>query len=140
LSVAVDPFAATRLPPLDFAHHISDTNSRQVVFVAELWQNEQWVARCVAPFVPSKHLSLRDPQLAAKAYTDGEQFTVEVTAQALARFVEVALEGADVIFSDNYFDVPAGRTQVVTSHAPAGWTLEQVGAALRLRSLFDSYS
>ena len=63
-----------------------------------------------------------------------------VTAQGLARFVELALEGADLVFSDNYFDLPAGRTRVVTAPLPPGWTAEQAQAALRLRSLYNSYA
>jgi len=62
-----------------------------------------------------------------------------VKTQFLARFVELELEGADGIFSDNYFDLPAGKSQTVTCPLPDGWMLEQAKAALRVRSLYDSY-
>ncbi len=58
---------------------------------------------------------------------------------SLARFVELELEGADVVFSDNYFDLPAGQSLNVTCPLPEGWTLEQARAAVRVRSLYDSY-
>jgi beta-mannosidase len=57
----------------------------------------------------------------------------------LARFVELELEGADVVFSDNYFDLPAGQPVTITCPLPEGWSLEQARAALRVRSLFESY-
>jgi len=51
-----------------------------------------------------------------------------VSAQSLARF------------SDNYFDVPAGRTVRVTCSLPEGWRVEQARASLQVRSLYDSFS
>jgi beta-mannosidase len=65
--------------------------------------------------------------------------TIQVTSNSLARFVELELEGADVIFSDNYFDLPAGQTLSVSCPLPEGWRLEQAPAALRVRSLYDSF-
>ena len=59
--------------------------------------------------------------------------------QRLARFVWLALDGADVVFNDNYFDVPAGRTMTVRVPALDGWTAERVRASLRVRSLVDSF-
>jgi beta-mannosidase len=63
-----------------------------------------------------------------------------LSAQSLARFVELSFEEVDVIFSDNYFDIPAGAKIQVTCQMPAGWTLSQARQALRLRSLFDSFA
>src|SRR6266511_864847 len=91
------------------------------------------------PFAPSKHLRLEDPQIDAAAYQIGRSLMVELRGQSLARFVELALEGADVVWSDNYFDLPAGRSIGATCGLPEGWTLEQAQAALRVRSLVDSY-
>jgi beta-mannosidase len=54
--------------------------------------------------------------------------------------VELSLDGADVIFSDNYFDLPAGREAVITCPLPAKWTLEQAQTALKARSVYDSYT
>jgi beta-mannosidase len=47
--------------------------------------------------------------------------------------------GADVIFSDNYFDVPAGWTIEVHCPVPAGWTVAQLRDAVSVRSLYDSF-
>jgi beta-mannosidase len=140
--VSVDPFAVTHLPPLDLAEHITDANSRDVVLVVELCQDPAGppAGACVAPFVPSKHLSLRDPELSVHAAVQGDQLHIEITANSLARFVELALAGVDTVFSDNYFDLPAGRTRVVTAPLPQGWTQQQARDALRMRSLFDSYA
>jgi beta-mannosidase len=54
--------------------------------------------------------------------------------------VECVFEGADVIFSDNYFDLPAGRTVNIDAPLPSGWTLLQVQKAFKVRSIYDSYA
>jgi beta-mannosidase len=50
------------------------------------------------------------------------------------------LAGADVIFSDNYFDLPAKRDFIVTAPLPAGWDLAKARAAFKVRSVYDTYS
>jgi beta-mannosidase len=57
----------------------------------------------------------------------------------LARFVELELEDADVIFSDNYFDLPAGQPVTINCPQPEGWGVEEARAAMKVRSLFESY-
>jgi beta-mannosidase len=70
----------------------------------------------------------------------GDQLVVDLAARSLARFVELRLDGADVVFSDNYFDVPAGRTLRVSAPLPEGWSLDRARAALKVRSLYDSFA
>ena len=89
--------------------------------------------------MPNKHLVLGDPGLRTSVTEANGGFEVEITAQALARFVWLELDGAEVLFSDNYFDLPAGRTAALTFTAPQGWTVDRVRQALRVRSLVDSF-
>ena len=56
------------------------------------------------------------------------------------RLVELTLDNADVIFSDNYFDLPARRTVAISCPLPLGWTLADAQAALRVRSVYDSFA
>jgi beta-mannosidase len=69
----------------------------------------------------------------------GAQLRLRLRAQALARFVELALDGTDAIFSDNYFDLPAQTEVIITCPVPQGWTIDRARQALRVRSLFESY-
>jgi beta-mannosidase len=143
-TVSVEALASTLVCDLDLGGCVSDANRRHVILVCELLQGDQRVALNVATFVPSKHLSLAEPGLTVEVRQDGDQLVFEVTAQTLARFVELAFADVDdadrVVFSDNYFDVPAGRTVTVTCPLPEGWTLEQARQALQVRSLYDSFA
>ncbi|MBN1875574.1 MAG: glycoside hydrolase family 2 protein, partial [Anaerolineae bacterium] len=98
------------------------------------------IAQRVATFVPDKHLALVEPELSAKVSQWEGALVIEVTAKSLARFVEVGLFGADVVFSDNNFDVPAGRSVRVTCPLLPGWTLEDARDALWMRSLYNSFA
>ena len=133
------PLADTPIQALDFADVISDANKRNVVFVAELWEGETRVACSVSGFAPIKHLALTNPNLKVEAELKDDTLTFNVSAQSLARFVELSLADIDVVFNDNYFDVPAGTSVKVTAPLPSGWTLEQAKKALQVRSLIDSY-
>jgi beta-mannosidase len=137
--VTAAPLADTAITSFDFSDKVSDDNKRNLVFVAELWQGNDRIATSVSGFAPIKHLELADPGLKINVSLKEGTLTFEVSAQSLARFVELALEGADVVFSDNYFDVPAGATMKITAPLPSGWTLEQARGALQVRSLIDSY-
>ena len=108
--------------------------------MAELLQDGAVLATSVTPFAPNKHLELTRPGLSVVMRKEKQQAVVAVTAQTLARFVELKFEGADVVLSDNYFDVPAGRTVVVTCPIPAGWTVARMRKALQVQSLYESFA
>jgi beta-mannosidase len=130
----------THVITLDLDEHLTADNQRELVFISELWQADQRLALKLATFVPDKHLVLKDPELRVDVQQEGDQLIFELQAQSLARFVELALSGADGVFSDNFIDVPAGRTISVTCPRPAGWSLDQARAALQVRSLYDSFT
>ena len=132
--------AATRVSKLDFSSYLTDDNIRTLVFIVELFKDGRYISRQTASFSPIKHLSLTDPALSANLHEEKGQLTVELTSSSLALLVEVSLIGADVVFSDNYFNLPAGRTVLITCPLPAGWTLSQAQKAIQLRSVYDLYS
>ena len=146
-SLGVDLVPA-KVCSLDFVNRVSDNpsslsgawNNRDVVFVPALWEGDEQGATRVAPLVPNKHLSLVDPGLSVEVRVQDDQLVCEVTAGSLARFVELSLDGVDVVWSDNYFDVPGGRTVAVTCPLPEGWTVDRVRGALAVRSLYDSFT
>jgi beta-mannosidase len=145
--VLAAPLASTELCTLDFVNRVTDDPSaplgtgtrRGVIFVAELWHGDERTAIVVAPLVRDKHLELVAPGLTVDVIVQDDELVCQVTAQSLARYVELSLAGVDVVWSDNYFDVPAGRAVSVSCPLPKGWTIEQARKALRVRSLYDSF-
>jgi beta-mannosidase len=146
--VSAAPLASTEVCTLDFVNRLAGKVSdsaekpcvRDAVFVCELWGGDLLVSRCVTGFVPPKHVALVEPELEIDVGQQDAQLVVHVTAHSLARFVELSLEGVDVVFSDNYVDVPGGRTVAVTCALPEGWSVDRARNALRVRSLYDSFA
>jgi beta-mannosidase len=128
--------ADTRVGSYDFSTMVSAENQRKVVFIAEMLQDGELVSRSVTPFAANKHLELRGPGLKVISHVEGQTLCVDVSARTMARFVELSIEGADAIFSDNYFDVPAGITVTVKTPLPENWTTE---SRVQARSLYDSF-
>lgn len=116
--------ATTLIETPDIESHVDKENRRGLIFIAELWQGEGRLALKAAPFVPDKHLALEDPRLQLQVQVQNGTASITLRAESLARHVELSLEGAEVVFSDNYFDLPAGREAVVTFPLPEGWTAE----------------
>ena len=65
-------------------------------------------------FAEPKHTELPDPGLSwSVARTGGMSFVVSVRAKHLARDVSLEVEGADVEFDDNVFDIDGGSVKTV---------------------------
>jgi beta-mannosidase len=139
-AVKAAPFEVIRVVSLDFSSRLNDDLRRDLVFVAELWQGEQLLARQTAYFLPTKHLKLVEPQITAQLQIEDGVIYIELISSSLARLVECAFAGADVVFSDNYFDLPANRPAIITAPLPAGWRLFQAQAAFNVRSIYNSYA
>ncbi len=118
---------------------------RKTVLVTELLQDASRCALAVVPFVPDKHLALRRPTIQTEVVAAGAAegsstaATVVLRSDVLARWVELSLDGADVAFDDNYFDLPAGREIAIGFRLPPGWDLERARAALRVRSVAGTF-
>jgi beta-mannosidase len=138
--IEAKPFGVTPVESLDFSEHLNDDSIRQLVFMAELCQGEKCLSRQTSFFVPTKHLSLSNPKVSAKVTLKEGLLTIQMSSKSLARLLECSLTGVDMIFSDNYFDLPAQKAITITTTLPAGWNLAKARTALKVRSVYDSYS
>jgi beta-mannosidase len=123
---------------------------RATVLVAELWRDGALETRSVTTFGPDKQLALRKPNLEVSVWAStgseneadadgsGRRAFVRLLSDTLVRGVELSVEGADVVFSDNYFDLPAGRRVEVSFEMPPGWSIGDAG--VRVRSVIDTYA
>jgi beta-mannosidase len=138
-AVNAAPLADTPVFRKDFAEKVQDENRRSVVFTCQLLQDGKLLTCLVGAFAPPKHLEMVEPGIQVSAKAEGEQLVIDLTAKTLARFVELSFEGQDVVFSDNYFDLPASCQVRVTCPLPQGITADSAQSALRVRSLYDSF-
>ena len=118
----------------------STDERRSLVLVTELLEAGSRRSLIVTPFVPDKQLALGRPAIETAIEGSDGRATVRQRSDTLARWVELSLDGADVIFSDNYFDLPAGRDVSVSFALPEGWDLDRARRAIRVRSVVDTYA
>ena len=135
--VNVEPYQSKEITSATF--ELSDEQRRRTIFVCSLARAGKITDTKLALFTANKHLELADPALKVDVQADKDQAVFTITSRSLARFVQLSLEEADVVFSDNYFDVPVGWPVTVTAPIPSGWSLDQVKQALRVVSLYDSF-
>ena len=140
VEVEIPSQAALQVCAQDFSEYITEENIRKLVFITELYQGERLHSRQTAFFAPIKHLELEEPGIRLNAGEEDGTLNLELRATSMALLVEVALHGVDVVFSDNYFNLPAGRSVEICCPMPPGWTLDQATAALRIRSVYDSFA
>lgn len=140
MAVTVAPQSNMLVRALDFTGRVGGKEGRHIVLIAELWQADELIGHSLATFVPNKHLALVNPRLQWDVEEENGRARIWLQATSLARFVELSVEGADVVFSDNYFDLSPNRARLVDVPLPAGWTLDRLRDSLRVRSLYESYA
>ena len=119
--VVVPPFTSVWLDRQDF----SDTAFLDNHYDYALEVNGETVSEGSVLFTAPKHYHFADPELTWKL--EGDE--VVVTAACYARSVEIDSPDADLVLSDNYFDMEAGSRRVKI--------LRGKPKALTLRSVYD---
>lgn len=137
--VQVSPFDSRQVFISDFSSVVNAENERELFFFACLQQNGEWIGQSLVTFVKDKHLVLSAPRLTIQLELAGGSIHLEIASDRLARFIEISLAGADVVFNDNYFDLVANEPRMIQFQAPEGWSLEQIEKNLQIKSLVDSY-
>lgn len=93
-------------------------------------------------FVKTKHFNFTDPQIQFLVMEHAEKFVISLNSKAFAKFVEIDLSYADVILSDNYFDLSAGVSKTISvekSDISICLSLSQLKEKLKIRSIYDTY-
>ena len=121
---------------LDFSEELAGDAIRRAVLVTELVVNGKPAGLAMTSFVPSKHLELKRAKLTVEPKRDDDGAYVEVSSDVAARWVCLSVPKRDVIFSDNCFDLPAGRTITVRVESEIDDTDL---AKIKAYSLRDSY-
>ena len=123
----------------DFAE-LTAGRERGVYLEYQLLEGETLVRNEVCFFVRPKYLELLPAAIEVEVAEQADHFVLTLSCDVFAAMVELQLEGADAVFSDNYFSL-TGTRQIFLSKSDLSvpMTGEQLKDALRVRSLRDSY-
>lgn len=125
---------------------VSDPAAENCLIAATVRFDDGTVSESVETIVPYKHMNLPCPHITAKVAEteDGAAYEITLQTDCFAAFVELDFEGADVIFSDNYFPMIRKEPYKVTVRKRdiLRGTFKDAAAfkqRLRVRSLRNTY-
>lgn len=120
----------------------SNEDKRNVYFSYKLIERERVISHETVLFTPAKHFHFEEPYLISKFEEDDENIYIKLQSKSLAKFIELSLENTDVIFSNNYFDLPPNEEYLVTidkQEKKEITSLNDIEKNLIIKSYFDSY-
>ena len=93
------------------------------------------VSKATLLFVKPKRFEFVDPGIKVQISGVGRSYTLNVSAEAFAKDVEIYFEGVDVILSENYFDItsPAPIKISLVTTSSVGISSFELEDALRVR-------
>jgi beta-mannosidase len=101
----------------------------------------QTVSDNLVTLVYPRELKLGDPELSAKVMEKGPgEFIVTLAARHPALWTWLELAGGDARYSQNFIHVAEGRAATINVQPAKAMTLKEFQAALRVRSLYDTYA
>ncbi len=125
--ITVEPFSSYWLRELDMEKELPEFDVRRHHLTYRFLVKGQQVSSGSVLFCPPKHYEFANPQLTAVISEDGK--SVQVSARAYAKAVELFDEEGKVRFSDNDFDMEPGTVTVQVE--------EGCAEHLRVRSVYD---
>lgn len=132
--------SSTLAVALDFSKKIDEKNRGEYYLEFTFESGSKALSKGMALFVKPKDFNFSNPKISCKVTDDGSRFTLSVKSVAFAKSVFLELTDTDCIFSDNYFDLSAGKELKITvekSSLSDDLTPEQFLEQLRIISVYD---
>ena len=136
----VDRLSSARGVTLDRQSMINQADPREIYLEYLFYQEGNLVSVGTMLFVKPKHFMFLDPKLTFDTCETEDRFIIILKAQAFAKYVNVELEGIDVVFSDNYFDLSAGAEKeiwVKKPEMPTKCSFDEFKGKIMITSLFE---
>lgn len=111
--VKVDGLSAKACQYLDFSDEINENTKYQTYLEATLYIDGEAYSKTTVIFTKPKHFDFLNPQLNFQVEEGNQQFTIQVSAKAYTKYVEIQLE-QDAVLSDNFFDLSQDEPKTVT--------------------------
>lgn len=116
-----------------------------VFLEAVIHTKDQKVLKDVETLVPYKYLNLKNPVISTEAEETNDAFILHISSDCFAPFVAMDFDGADVIFSDNFFhltdktvqDIIVKKEDILQGHFE---NAEDFRKRLQILSLGTSYA
>lgn len=139
--VMLEPGQVVRHADCDVSEAGDNIAREEVYLRAELLDGEGTIlSRQTALFTVPRFIELRDPKITFQVSETGDGTAeISLTSASLAPAVAVGFGRRDVRLSDNWIDLHAGETRVITAKLRAGTSASDLRSSLTFCSLWHSY-
>ena len=135
--VSVPAVSSARAAVLPYAGILKGHKKQDTALLVTLTRDGQVLDEKYWLLVADKNVRLPRAALEVECtQTDGIA-TVTLHSPAYARYVFLEAEGVTAPWSDNFFDIPAGRSATITVRLPQGMDAEELRKRLRVKTLTD---
>lgn len=87
--------------------------------------------------VPDKEALLKKPVLKTDFSKKDDTVRLSISTDTYTRFTFVEIDGLSTPLSDNFFDIEAGQTKILTFDLPTGKSIEDLKKGLHITSMTD---
>lgn len=94
---------------------------KEVVLTVSLFVGSNMIDQEFVYFAEPKDLKLPDPGIKTRISQKGENFVIEIATQKFCKNLMLISDNTNVQFSENFFDMQAGETRLVTCPATLRW-------------------
>ena len=134
------PRSSTRVATLDFSRELEERGAADLMLWLNLEVGGCVVSRELASFARPKQFELSDPRLSTRARVLANgAFEVLLSTKRPALWVWLGLREVDARFSDNFFHLRPGDSQVIEVRPARPLTLARFRSRLEARSLVNTF-
>lgn len=136
----VPSLTAQKLEALSFANQLTPSEMRRVYLEAVLYIDGKLYSTTTVLFTKVKHFEFLDPEIRYEIKEVGDTFEIQLSSASFAKYVELDLDGADCIFSENYFDLSADQNKILVVKKESlsqDLSLQSFMDRLMVRSIYD---
>ena len=140
LPLEILPRQSRKVKTLELKGLIDQVGATNVLTWLRLAVGGKTVSENLVLFTAPKEIKLVDPQLKYTVTTAGKGMVVMLTATHPALWTWLELEETDATYSDNFVHVTAENPARIVVQPRRSMSKSQFTKALRVRSLFNTYS
>ncbi len=136
-NIKLNSLSAEKIAVLTYSKLLKGTRKSRAVLIASLYQGKEMVDEKTWLLVPDKKAKLPKPEITYECRVGDGIATVILSGKYFARKVFISAEQVNQPWSDNFFDIPAGESKILSVSLPGGMTKETFERGIRIRSLAD---
>ena len=124
------------IEPMAFDRYMTETPAEYYLFY-ELSDENHTICRKTLRFVSPKAFRFRNPEIRSRISGTGRNYEITLASESYASGVELDFTGADISFSDNYFDILPSLPVKIFFNTEDYTTAKKLEEMLTVRSVYD---